>query len=186
MEYQKIEKVYDGEYLDYYLVTYRDADGHEKVYEMVSRDKEIDTREKLYDHSTDAVVMIVNDPADEHVVLVREFRLELGKTIFGFPAGLIDPGETAAECAVRELKEETGLDMVEVRDVLKGAFSAVGISNETTSCVIGTATGQFSHRDEGGEEIDAAWYSKEEVRRLIQTEHFGSWAQAYCYMWSRE
>ncbi len=186
MEYEKIEKVYDGQYLDYYLVTYRDRSGHEKVYEMVSRDKEIDTREKLYDHSTDAVVMIVNDPADEHVVLVREFRLELGKTIFGFPAGLIDPGETAAECAVRELKEETGLDMVEVRDVLKGAFSAVGISNETTSCVIGTATGSFSHVDEGGEEIDAAWYSKEEVRQLIKTEHFGSWAQAYCYMWSRE
>ena len=76
--------------------------------------------------------------------------------------------------------------MVEVRDVLKGAFSAVGISNETTSCVIGTATGSFSHVDEGGEEIDAAWYSKEEVRQLIKTEHFGSWAQAYCYMWSRE
>ncbi len=115
MEYEKIEKVYDGQYLDYYLVTYRDRSGHEKVYEMVSRDKEIDTREKLYDHSTDAVVMIVNDPADEHVVLVREFRLELGKTIFGFPAGLIDPGETAAECAVRELKEETGLDMVDLQ-----------------------------------------------------------------------
>lgn len=186
MEYEKIEKVYEGAYLDYYNVTYRNEDGQEKVYEMVSRDKQIDSKEKLYDHSTDAVVMIVNDVSDEHVVLVKEFRLELGKTIFGFPAGLIDPGETAAECAVRELKEETGLDMVRVRDVLKGAFSAVGISNETTSCVIGTATGNFSHHDTAGEEIDAAWYSKEEVRRLIKTEHFGSWAQAYCYMWSRE
>lgn len=186
MEYEKIEKVYEGTYLDYYNVTYRNEDGQEKVYEMVSRDKQIDSKEKLYDHSTDAVVMIVNDVSDEHVVLVKEFRLELGKTIFGFPAGLIDPGETAAECAVRELKEETGLDMVRVRDVLKGAFSAVGISNETTSCVIGTAAGDFSHHDTAGEEIDAAWYSKEEVRRLIKTEHFGSWAQAYCYMWSRE
>ncbi len=186
MEYEKIEKVYEGAYLDYYNVTYRNEEGQEKVYEMVSRDKQIDSKEKLYDHSTDAVVMIVNDVSDEHVVLVKEFRLELGKTIFGFPAGLIDPGETAAECAVRELKEETGLDMVRVRDVLKGAFSAVGISNETTSCVIGTAAGNFSHHDTAGEEIDAAWYSKEEVRRLIKTEHFGSWAQAYCYMWSRE
>ena len=186
MEYEKIEKVYEGTYLDYYNVTYRNEDGQEKVYEMVSRDKQIDSKETLYDHSTDAVVMIVNDVSDEHVVLVKEFRLELGKTIFGFPAGLIDPGETAAECAVRELKEETGLDMVRVRDVLKGAFSAVGISNETTSCVIGTAAGNFSHHDTAGEEIDAAWYSKEEVRRLIKTEHFGSWAQAYCYLWSRE
>ena len=111
MEYEKIEKVYEGAYLDYYNVTYRNEDGQEKVYEMVSRDKQIDSKEKLYDHSTDAVVMIVNDVSDEHVVLVKEFRLELGKTIFGFPAGLIDPGETAAECAVRELKEETGLDV---------------------------------------------------------------------------
>ncbi len=102
MEYEKIEKVYEGTYLDYYNVTYRNEDGQEKVYEMVSRDKQIDSKEKLYDHSTDAVVMIVNDVSDEHVVLVKEFRLELGKTIFGFPAGLIDPGETAAECAVRE------------------------------------------------------------------------------------
>ena len=62
MEYQKIEKVYDGNYLDYYLVTYRDEQGREKVYEMVSRDKEIDSREKLYDHSTDAEGMIVHDP----------------------------------------------------------------------------------------------------------------------------
>ncbi len=186
MTFEKIEKVHEGRFLDYYNVTYHNQDGQEKVYEMVSRDKDLDNDVKLYDHPTDAVVMIINDPEDEHVVLLREFRLELGKTIYGFPAGLIDPGEDAAACAVRELKEETGLDMVKIRDVLKGAFCAVGISNETTSCVIGTATGEFSHHDSAGEEIDAAWYSKEEVRKLIKTEHFGSWAQAYCYMWSRE
>ena len=75
MEYEKIEKVYEGAYLDYYNVTYRNEEGQEKVYEMVSRDKQIDSKEKLYDHSTDAVVMIVNDVSDEHVVLVKEFRL---------------------------------------------------------------------------------------------------------------
>ena len=130
--------------------------------------------------------LIINDPSDEHILLVREFRCELGKVIFGLPAGLIDPGETAEECAVRELKEETGLDMIEVRDVLKGVFCAVGISNETTSCVLGIADGRLQHYDTGGEEIDANWYTKDEVRRLIREEHFGSWAQAYCYMWSRE
>lgn len=186
MDYQKIEKVYAGKFLDYYNVTYRDREGKEKVYEMVSRDHELHCDTQLHDHPTDAVVMIINDPTDENILLVREFRCELGKVIFGLPAGLIDPGETAEECAVRELKEETGLDMVEVRDVLKGAFCAVGISNETTSCVLGTATGQLSHLDTEGEEIDAAWYTKEEVRELIRTEHFGSWAQAYCYMWSKE
>ena len=186
MEYQHIEKVHAGKFLDYYNVTYKDANGNEKVYEMVSRDHELHSSLQLHDHPTDAVVMIINDPSDEHILLVREFRCELGKVIFGLLAGLIDPGETAEECAVRELKEETGLDMIEVRDVLKGAFCAVGISNETTSCVLGIADGELQHYDTGGEEIDANWYTKDEVRRLIREEHFGSWAQAYCYMWSRE
>ena len=186
MQYEKIEKVHAGKFLDYYNITYKDANGNEKVYEMVSRDHALHCDTQLHDHPTDAVVMIINDPTDEHILLVREFRCELGKAIFGLPAGLIDPGETAEECAVRELKEETGLDMVEVRDVLKGAFCAVGISNETTSCVLGTAQGELQHYDTGGEEIDANWYTKDQVRRLIREEHFGSWAQAYCYMWSRE
>ena len=29
MEYEKIEKVYEGTYLDYYNVTYRNEDGQE-------------------------------------------------------------------------------------------------------------------------------------------------------------
>lgn len=186
MIYEKIEKVHAGKFLDYYNVTYRDQAGQEKVYEMVSRDHCLDCDTKLHDHPTDAVVMIISDPEDEHMLLVREFRCELGKAIYGLPAGLIDPGETAEVCAARELKEETGLDLIEVTDVLKGAFCAVGISNETTSCVLGKAVGELSHQDTEGEEIDAAWYTKDEVRELIRTEHFGSWAQAYCYMWSKE
>ena len=105
---------------------------------------------------------------------------------FTLPGGHVESGESIVDAVVREMKEETGLDMVEVRDVLKGAFCAVGISNETTSCVLGIADGELQHYDTGGEEIDANWYTKDEVRRLIREEHFGSWAQAYCYMWSRE
>ena len=52
--------------------------------------------------------------------------------------------------------------------------------------VLGIADGELQHYDTGGEEIDANWYTKDEVRRLIREEHFGSWAQAYCYMGSRE
>ncbi len=185
MEFQKIEKAYSGKFLEYYNVTYLDRDGHEKVYEMVSRDRSLHDDVSLHDRPTDAVVMILTDPRNEHILLVKEFRCEAGKAIYGLPAGLIDPGETAEECAARELKEETGLDLIHVEDVLKGAFCAVGLSNETTSCVLGVADGQLQHFDTEGEEIDANWYTKDEVRRMIREEHFGSWAQAYCYMWSK-
>ena len=37
---------------------------------------------------------------------------------------------------------------------------------------------------ETGEEITARWYSRDELREMVQRETFGSWAQAYTYMWT--
>ena len=36
------------------------------------------------------------------------------------------------------------------------------------------------------EEIEAGWYTKEEVRELLKTAKFAARTQAYCYAWSRE
>ena len=38
----------------------------------------------------------------------KQFHPPIGKVCIEVPAGLIDAGETPEECAVRELKEETG------------------------------------------------------------------------------
>ena len=35
-----------------------------------------------------------------------------------------------------------------------------------------------------GEEIEAGWYTREEIRALHRTEPFGSWALAYSWMWA--
>jgi 8-oxo-dGTP pyrophosphatase MutT (NUDIX family) len=46
-------------------------------------------------------------PARE-IVLVRQYKHGIGEVVVELPAGTIDPGETPADCAVRELAEETG------------------------------------------------------------------------------
>ena len=38
----------------------------------------------------------------------RKFRHPVNNNVLELPAGLIDPGETPFETALRELKEETG------------------------------------------------------------------------------
>jgi ADP-ribose pyrophosphatase len=42
------------------------------------------------------------------VLLIRQFRHAAGGTILEVPAGKLDPGETPAACAARELEEEAG------------------------------------------------------------------------------
>ncbi|MCC5807620.1 MAG: NUDIX hydrolase [Opitutales bacterium] len=55
----------------------------------------------------DWVVAVALTP-DGEIVLVRQFRFGVNDFTWELPAGLIDPGETPAAAAVRELEEETG------------------------------------------------------------------------------
>ena len=176
MEFKEIRKINCGNYLNRYDISYATPEGEEKVYEMFSRDGSIDSEEKLTHPRTDAVIIIVTDRARDHLLMIREFRLELNREIYGLPAGLIDPGETP---------EETGLDLVEIRDVMPPSYCAVGLSNEKAICVFGIAEGKIAPSKATGEEITARWYSRDELRRLVKSETFGSWAQAYTYMWTK-
>jgi len=53
-----------------------------------------------------AVVFAVTP--DDRIVLVRQYKHGIAETVLELPAGGIDPGETSADCAARELAEETG------------------------------------------------------------------------------
>lgn len=47
----------------------------------------------------------------------KQFRPPINKVVIEIPAGLVDAGESAAESAVRELKEETGYAGAVTEDV---------------------------------------------------------------------
>ena len=44
----------------------------------------------------------------QELLFVRQFRYPYGTVLTELPAGKLSPGEDPAECAMRELKEETG------------------------------------------------------------------------------
>ena len=52
--------------------------------------------------------LLKDDP--EKIVMIRQYRYPLGDYLYELPAGLIDEGEEPKQSAVREMKEETGLD----------------------------------------------------------------------------
>lgn len=184
MEFKKITKKYGGKYISNYDVEYVTKDNKTKVYEMISRSGDIETFEQLHGKVADAVVIIATNETGDKILINKEFRLAPGQWVYNFPAGLIDPGETPQESAKRELMEETGLTLYEINDFINTSYSAVGFSNETNVCIVGKARGEFKDSTSSVEEIEAGWYTKEEVRELLKTEKFAARTQAFCYMWS--
>lgn len=185
MDFKKLEKKEEGNYIVRYDITYETADHKEKVYEMISRNKDIKTFSELHDKNPDAVVLIIHNEDRDKILLNKEFRMAVGEWVYNFPAGLIDPGETMEEAARRELWEETGLKLEVIEDIIGESYSAVGFSNEKNVCIVGTASGTFRKSTSYAEEIEAGWYSCDEVKKLLKTARFAARTQAYCYLWSR-
>ena len=163
---------------------YVTAEGHGKTYEMISRNRNIQTLEELQNKTPDSIILILTDESGERILVSREYRMAMAQWIYNFPAGLIDLGETPKESAKRELWEETGLTLVRIDNILDNSYSAIGFSNERNICIFGSAAGQFHKSTSDAEEIVPCWYTKAEMRELLRTEPFAARIQAYCYVWA--
>ncbi len=73
-----------------------------------------------------AVIPILEDG---RIILVKQFRYSIQEETLEIPAGKIDKGETAEECARRELIEETGYSASNLEFLLT-YVPAIGYSNE--------------------------------------------------------
>lgn len=79
-----------------------------------------------------AVILAVDE--DDHVILVEQYRVPLGKVCVELPAGLIGDGEDAGELAelagARELEEETGY-RAERMETIGEFYSSPGMVSES-------------------------------------------------------
>ncbi len=177
MELLSMEKVKDGRYLKNYELTYRNKAGREKKYEIVSRNA-IAGPDKIGEKVSG--VSIVAYYGDK-MLLLREFRMGVNRLIYNLCAGMLEEGESLEECIQRELYEETGLHVKRIRSILPPSFAAVAFSDVKTQIAFVDVDGGFEDHTSENEQIDAKFYTKEEVRELLETEEFSSRAQIAAY-----
>ena len=96
------EELFRGSFLCALRDTVRLPDGGTSVREFV-----------LHPGAVVVIALLPDDGAGLRLVLERQYRYPVGQVMIEFPAGKRDPDETALQCAMRELREETGYSATE-------------------------------------------------------------------------
>ena len=174
---RKITQETQNKFLNFYDLETVNKVGREGHYYMASRAKcENELKMKTGKNNPDGVVIYsLYGENHDRVVLIRQFRYPLGGYVYELPAGLVDPGENYHVAAVRELKEETGLELkpLEVDEIYqKPYFTTVGMTDESCGTVYGYASGEVSKRYmEDSEEIEVVLADRKEVERILREEN---------------
>ena len=97
-----------------------------------------------------AILALVDD---DHICLIRNERVAVGKTLVELPAGTLEPDEPPSKTAERELQEETGYSAKYWHE-LNGFYMSPGILNERMHLFVARELTAGAPAREAGEEID--------------------------------
>lgn len=112
-------RIYSGRVLNLDLDTVRFPDGSEGELEMIRHP------------GASAIVPLLSDPdsEDPQILLIRQYRYAADGFLYEVPAGRLDAGETPHECAIRELREETGCTARQLEHVVT-IYTTPGFTDE--------------------------------------------------------
>lgn len=121
-------------WLNLFDVKYVARTGEEKSWQIASRQKEPKCVTGRY-RQPDAVVIVPYHTVENKMVILREYRVPLNDYEYGFPAGLVDRGESVEQATRRELMEETGLTVSRFTKISPPIYSSAGMTDESVAMV---------------------------------------------------
>ena len=121
-------------------------------------------REVIRHAGSVAIVPVVDE---DHVCLIRNFRVSVGKTLVEIPAGTLEPDEDPRAAALRELAEETGY-RADRLELLTACYLSPGILDERMHVFVATGLTLGPAAREPGEQIENLVVTWDEAIRQIR------------------
>ena len=173
--------LYATKYLTLFAEIYQSPSALPQVYYQVKRTQDTDITNK----PVNAVTMFVTNEAGDKALVTSEFRYTVNEYVTDLPSGLVDPGESVIETAIRELQEETGYTDPKITYVLPESYSSVGMTNERVQVVFMTVNekNRTSVTHVGGEQLESKWVTKDEARHLLTQPTVAGRAQLLLFNW---
>lgn len=109
------------------------------------------------------IVAIINNK----IVLVKQYRKAIEKAIWEIPAGKLEQGENPKDCAIRELKEETGYTAKKLRLIHK-FYTSPGFSNQKIYIYLATDLESGEANLEDGEFLDVHELELNQVYEMLE------------------
>lgn len=144
MKIRGSRKLTAEKWLNLFEVSYINKAGDEKTWQMASRQNEPKCLTGSYQRP-DAVVIVPYHTVTKKMVIIREYRVPLDDYEYGFPAGLVDNGESVEQAARRELMEETGLTVSRFIKISPPVYSSAGMADESVAMVYVECEGEPSN-----------------------------------------
>jgi ADP-ribose pyrophosphatase len=116
-----------------------------------------------------AVVPFLTDPSgnDPQLLLLKQYRYAAEQYLYEIPAGRLEPGEDPRDCAVRELREETGCK-ARALDFLVTIYTTPGFTDERIHLYMATGLERGNTAHEPDEFMTVETVALSSALRLIQ------------------
>ena len=129
----------------------------------------VEVRRDIVRHPGSVVVLAVDNSGREpQVLLEKQYRYTVGKTILELPAGRIDPGETELAAAKRELLEETGYTAKSWKRIMK-FHASPGFLAETMAVYLARGLKPGTAQPEEDEVIEITFAPLSKALTLVKT-----------------
>ena len=166
MEIKGAKKLTNLKWLNMFDVAYVDKNGRNKSWQIATRARQPKCVSGRFTEP-DAVVIVPFHTSENKIVITREYRVPLADYEYGFPAGLVDDGESIEQAVQRELKEETGLNLTRVISTSPPVYSSAGMTDESVAMVYIECNGRPSTAgNTASESIEIDFVSPSQAARL--------------------